>query len=69
VPGDFSDHVAANMEFALSRACEKLPAGQDTHENRKRIAQRIIECASAGKTTLAELTEAADSFFADAHDC
>jgi hypothetical protein len=55
---EFDDRIAANMEVALSRACEKLPSAQDNHESRKVIAVAIIECARAGKTTLGDLTDA-----------
>ena len=59
--GDFPDSIAAKMEAALSLACGRLPAGEDTHKNRKRIAQKIIDCATSGKTELRELIEAANS--------
>jgi len=57
----FDERTVANMQVALNRACERLPPGEDNHDRRKRIAQKIIDCADAGRTTLGELTEAAMS--------
>lgn len=54
-----SERIRANMEVALDRACRVLPARYDTHENRKRVAQSLIECVQAGRTNLGDLTAAA----------
>lgn len=58
-PDVISERVRANMEVALDRACRFLAACDDTHENRKRVAQSLIECVRAGHTNLGDLTAAA----------
>ena len=63
----FNDRTVANMEVALTRACEKLHPSDDNHENRKRIATAIIDCANQGVTTLTELTEAGKKALEAAH--
>jgi hypothetical protein len=57
IEGKFDSRTLANMNVALDRVCEKTPRGEQ-HSVRKRIAKQIIRCASAGKTTLGELTAA-----------
>ena len=54
----FDEHTIADMEVALDRACSDLPHGGD-HAVRSRIADRILERAELGDTTLAALTDAA----------
>ena len=56
---DFNERTIANMEVALDRACERFPKQLATHEARKRVAARILECARAGECTLKGLTDAA----------
>ena len=56
---EFTERIAADMEVALERACQRLPADRQDHETRKLIAERIIEAAREGHTTLSELTAAA----------
>jgi len=53
----FDDRTLANMSVALERVCQQRPDGED-HRVRRRIAQRIIQCAKIGKKTLAALTRA-----------
>jgi hypothetical protein len=53
----FNDRTIANMEVALERACLLLPADRDKHQTRRLIANKIIECANRGETTLGRLTE------------
>jgi hypothetical protein len=53
---EFDERTVANMEVALARNCEKLPASHDDYENRKIIADAILECARSGITTLGDLT-------------
>jgi urease gamma subunit len=55
---EFNERAAANMEMALERACQRLPVNRNDHETRRLIAEKIIECARSGKTTLSELTAA-----------
>jgi hypothetical protein len=56
---DFDERMVANMEVALSRACERLPKELDSHEVRKRIAVKIVDRATQGGRTLKALTDAA----------
>ena len=58
-PEGFNERIRLNMEVALDRACRFLPACDDTHENRKRVAQSLIDCVQAGRTNLGDLTAAA----------
>jgi len=53
----FDDRTIANMEVALERACRRLSSGSDKHQTRRLIANKIIECANRGDTTLGRLTE------------
>ena len=54
----FNERTMANMEVALERACLLLPTGSEKHRLRRLIANKIIECANRGDTTLSRLTEA-----------
>ena len=45
---EFDQTTMANMTAALEHACNKLPPGKDTHENRKRIADAMITYARSG---------------------
>ena len=54
----FNDRTMANMEVALERACLLLPTGSEKHRARRIIANKIIECANRGDTSLSRLTEA-----------
>ena len=51
---EFDDRTKANMDVALEEVCREMTHGGD-HESRRFIAQRLIECAREGRTTLAEL--------------
>lgn len=53
--GEFDDRTQANMDVVLDEVCAELPHGGD-HENRKYIAEQLIEAARDGKTSLGELT-------------
>lgn len=54
----FDARTLSNMEIALERACEVLPAGNEQHDARRHIASKIVECAQRGDRTLGGLTEA-----------
>ncbi len=54
----FDRRTMAKMEVALERACLLLPAGSEKHNARRIIANKIIEYANRGDTTLASLTDA-----------
>lgn len=58
IEGEFDERTLADMNVALERACEQLPKGQDGHEARKIIAERIIRAARKGEDTLTALTAA-----------
>jgi len=47
------------MEIALDKVSQKTPFGEQ-HEVRKRIAEAIVRCARAGRTSLGALTEAGE---------
>lgn len=49
-----SERTKANMEVVLEETCRQLPHGGD-HDNRRFIAERLIEAAKAGHSTLGEL--------------
>ena len=51
---ELSERTKANMDVVLEETCRQLPHGGD-HDSRKFIAERLIEAAQAGHTTLGEL--------------
>ena len=51
---ELSDRTKANMDVVLEETCRQLPYGGD-HDSRKFIAERLIEAAQAGHSTLGEL--------------
>jgi len=55
---DFEERTLADMNVALERACRQLRTGEDGHEARKFVAQRIIESARHGRASLTDLTAA-----------
>jgi len=55
---EFDERTAANMDVALWRACQRLPPDRQDHETRKLTAEKIIDAARKGHTTLGELTAA-----------
>ena len=55
---ELSERTKANMDVVLEETCRQLPHGGD-HDSRRFIAERLIECAREGRTTLAELNSAA----------
>lgn len=62
---ELDDRTKANLEVVLEEVCRGLPHGGD-HELRRRIAEKILESAVAGNTTLASLTEVAKAALAEA---
>jgi hypothetical protein len=54
-PGKPQMSVQTRMEWVLEHACRELPGHGGDHQSRKYIAQRLIETAENGATTLAEL--------------
>lgn len=51
----FDKRIQANMNVVLEDVCRDLSKHGGDHESRKYIAEQLIEAASAGKTTLADL--------------
>ena len=50
----FDRRIAANLEVALETVCQELSHGGD-HATRKRIAEKLLQAAESGHTTLGEL--------------
>jgi hypothetical protein len=57
IEGSFDSRTLSRMNAALDRICDKLPNGED-HAVRKAVAERIIDCATLGKTALGDLVAA-----------
>jgi hypothetical protein len=55
---NLDDRTRANMGVALEEACRELPHGGD-HVLRKKIAQKLLQSARKGNTTLGGLSSAA----------
>ena len=49
------ERTRANMEVALEEACRALPHGGD-HATRKKVAQKLLQSARKGNTTLSGLS-------------
>jgi hypothetical protein len=52
------------LDVVLEEVCRSLPHGGD-HETRKRIAQKLLDSAMAGNTTLGGLSEVARAALAE----
>ena len=55
---EFDDRTRANMDVVLEEICSEMPHGGD-HESRKFIAERLMECAREGRSSLAEFNSVA----------
>ena len=55
---EFDDRTRANMDVVLEEICGEMAHGGD-HDSRKFIAERLIESAREGRTSLAELNSTA----------
>ncbi len=55
---ELDQNTLANMTAALKWVCKKLPAGEDTHEERKQIADAMIDSARRGRRTYPDFEEA-----------
>jgi hypothetical protein len=51
---DLNQRTQTDMDVVLELVCRELPHG-GRHEERKYIAERLIECAGSGRTTLGDL--------------
>jgi hypothetical protein len=54
------ERTTANMDVVLEQACRIFPHGGD-HEQRRRIAQKLMLSARKGNTTLGGLTAVASA--------
>jgi hypothetical protein len=64
VIGDPSHRLIGVLDVVLEGVCRSLPHGGD-HETRKRIAQKLLDSAMAGNTTLGGLSEVARAALAE----
>jgi hypothetical protein len=55
---EFDDRTRANMDMVLEQICQEMQHGGD-HESRRFIAERLIECAREGRTSLTEFNSVA----------
>jgi hypothetical protein len=51
---DLNQRTQTDMDVVLELVCRELPHGGH-HEERKYIAERLIECAGSGRTMLGDL--------------
>jgi hypothetical protein len=51
---DLNQRAQADIDVVLEFVCRKLAHG-GRHEDRKYIAERLMECAGSGRTTLGDL--------------
>ena len=51
---DLNQRTQTDMDVVLELVCRELPHG-GRHEERKYIAERLIDCAGSGRTTLGDL--------------
>ena len=51
---DLNQRTQTDMDVVLELVCRELPHG-GRHEERKYIAERLIECAGSGRTMLGDL--------------
>ena len=51
---DLNQRTQTDMGVVLELVCRELPHG-GRHKERKYIAERLIECAGSGRTTLGDL--------------
>jgi hypothetical protein len=54
---EFDQNTLAHMTAALEWVCKKIPAGQDTPELRKQIADAITAFAKSGKRTYVDFQD------------
>jgi hypothetical protein len=55
---EFDDRTRANMDVVLEEICKEMSHGGD-HDSRKFIAERLIESAREGRSSLTELNSVA----------
>jgi len=62
---NLDDRTRANMDVALEEACRELPHGGD-HNLRKKVAQKLMQSARKGNTTLSGLAVVARTALVEA---
>jgi hypothetical protein len=62
---EFDQNTLANMTAALEHVCKKLPAEQDNHETRKRIADAMVTSARTGRRSYLDLKDAGSRVLAE----
>jgi len=55
---EFDDRTRANMDVVLEEICREMAHGGD-HDSRRFMAERLIECAREGRSSLTELNSVA----------
>ena len=55
---EFDERTRANMDVVLEEICREMPHGGD-HVSRRFIAERLMECAREGRSSLTELNSVA----------
>jgi hypothetical protein len=59
------ERTRVNMEVALEETCRELPHGGD-HALRKKVAQKLLQSARKGNTTLSGLSAVARTALTEA---
>lgn len=62
---NLDDRTRATMDVALEEACRELPHGGD-HNLRKKVAQKLLQSARRGNTTLSGLAVVARTALVEA---
>ena len=62
---NLDERTKANMDVALEDACRQLPHGGD-HNLRKKVAQKLLQSARKGNTTLSGLSVVARTALSEA---
>jgi hypothetical protein len=62
---NLDDRTRANMDVALEEACRELPHGGD-HNLRKKVAQKLLQGARKGNTSLSGLAVVAHTALIEA---
>jgi hypothetical protein len=62
---EFDRRTVANMDAALENICRALPNNGGDHETRKHVAQKLVQAAREGNTSLAAFEDVARSALRD----
>jgi hypothetical protein len=55
---EFNERTRVRMDAALEEVCREMKHGGD-HDSRRFVAERLMECAREGRTSSADLNNAA----------